>query len=482
MKIKSVFKNVLLVAICVCLVLGTVGCGEKKGNGETIVWLQRGGAPKDQTAVMEQVNAILMDRLGVKLQIDYIDAGAYTQRLQAYMASGNDYDLAFAGAGFPMVTAASMGGIVPLDELIEENAPELFDAIPDYAWELVKYEGSIYGIPNLQVLPTAIAAVINGDILDASPYTIEDFKSIDDLEPFLKWCKENVTDSKYAYPFVPRTNGETLEAWGYCDDYAKVDDVYFSQNEDGTWKATYKYFAPEYKEQVDRLRDYYEAGYIRPDIASASATTNTNDVVSFEVYKPGLEAEYAIKNEYKKAALINKPVIQKCQSLVVVGKDAKNPEMAVKVIREINTDADLYNLLTIGIEGVNYELLEDGTYRVLDPDNNVYNINRAWAFGNQFNAYVKEGADLDVWEKTAKYNEEAEISPFLGFAIDDANIATEMGQIKSVISKYSAITRGSADPDEYYDTFLAELKTAGVEKVTAEYERQVNEFYAKNHK
>ena len=484
---KSKFFNRAVAAILgACIVFACTGCGNDTATSENsdavkITWLLRMSKPKEVEPVLEEVNKILGERIGVNLELEFIDSGAYTEKLNTYMASSKPYDLAFAGAGNPLVNAASKGGILSLDELLQK-VPDLKESIPDYAWELVKYDNKIYGVPNLQVMPTALAVLLRTELLDKYGYKPEDFHSIDDLEPFL--AKVKAGEPEDMYPFSPSRNSEVLEAISYCDDYAKADNVYFKQDADGTWKGTYKYETPEYRKQAEKMYDYYSKGYIRKDIVSAEGSTvGKGAACTFSVYKPGLETEYKAQGFDLKVQLISKPVISKCQALTVVGKDSKNPEKAMEVLREINLDKKLFNLISFGIEGKNYEMVGENTYRYLgDKSTNTYWLNAPWLFGNQFNAYVKEGADPDVWEQTEKYNEEAELSPFVGFAIDDKQIRTELSQLETVISRYSVINVGAENPANYYDEFLSELKKAGSEKVAAEYERQINEFMANKNK
>ena len=478
MKAKVLLKKMLLAVLIVSLAVGVVACGDKTANNgdvPVVKWLIYAANPKNPEPVLEKVNEILIEKVGAKLEIEFIDAGAYTEKMNTYMASSYDYDLAFAGAGNPLVNAASKGGIQPIDKYLDE-LPELKKSIPDYAWELVKYQGEIYGVPNLQVLPTALGACCKTDILEKYGRSIDEFKTLDDLEPFLEEMKQKETEPNLNL-FMPTKTGSTMEAFGYCADYKKIDKVYFKQAKDGTWKATYKYELPEYRKQVERLYEFYKKGYIRKDIVSAEETTTGRNAITFAVYSPGLEDTYKRQGTNLKAALIDKPVIEKCQALTVLGKDSKHPVEALKILQEVNTNKELFNLLSLGIEGVHYEMIDDNTYRYIgDQSTNDYWINGGWRFGNQFNSYISEGSDPDVWKKTNEYNESAEISPFIGFVIDNKSIRAELSQLETVVSRYSVMNVGAQNPDEYYDKFLAELEKAGSKKVAAEYERQINEF------
>ncbi len=479
MKCSKMFKRMMAIIMCLCLSVAFAGCGDKTAkNGEdvpVVKWLIRCDSPKNIEPVLEKVNEILVKEVGAKLSLEFIDNGAYQEKMNTFMAASKYYDLAFAGAGNPLVNAASKGGIISLDEYLDE-VPELKDSIPDWAWELVKYDGEIYGVPNMQVMPVAMAALLDNGYWEKYGHTdVENIKSLDDLVPFMEAMKNNEKSSG-VYALGPTKNGQALEALDYCKEYYKVDNVYFKQDANGVWKATYKYMVPEYKKQVERFNEFYKLGYINPDIISAEGV-NIKNGISFSVYKPGLETEYKTQGYDLTPVLIQEPVVDRCNALTVIGKDAKYPVEALKILQEVNTNKELYNLLTLGIEGVHYEKVDDNTFRYIgDKNTNEYWINGGWRFGCQYNEYVKEGADPEVWEKTKAYNDSSKKSPFMGFTIDDKNIRTELTQLETVLSRYSALNLGAIDPAEYYDKFMDELKKAGVDKVVAEYEKQVNEF------
>ena len=75
-------------------------------------------------------------------------------------------------------------------------------------------------------------------------------------------------------------------------------------------------------------------------------------------------------------------------------------------------DPYLFNLLCFGVEGVNYEFAEDGSVTYIEEGG--YNPCVDWAMGNQFNAYVRTGQDLDVWDQTKAMNDAG-----IGAAVSD---------------------------------------------------------------
>ena len=145
----------------------------------------------------------------------------------------------------------------------------------------------------------------------------------------------------------------------------------------------------------------------------------------------------------------------------------------------MNTNKDLYNLLCYGIEGKHYNWIDDNHIKLVD--NGGYYLNTSWAFGNQFNSYLLEGQDDNIWEETEKVNDEAEKSRILSFVFDNSKIQTELSQISTVTQEFKNMNNGSVDWRECFDEYKSRLKAAGIENVKNEIQRQLDE-YAKTQK
>ena len=149
----------------------------------------------------------------------------------------------------------------------------------------------------------------------------------------------------------------------------------------------------------------------------------------------------------------------------------------MKFIELVNTNKELYNLFCFGIEGKHYKK-DDAGHVIADPNSGYFQNNSDWMFGNQFNAYILSGNEDNIWEETKKLNDEAVEYPLSGFTFDNSNVTAEMTAIDTVNSQFSVLNKGAQNPDEYFEDFKERQKEAGVDKVLAEYQRQIDEFLA----
>ena len=144
----------------------------------------------------------------------------------------------------------------------------------------------------------------------------------------------------------------------------------------------------------------------------------------------------------------------------------------------INTDKELYNLICYGIEGKHYEKL-DGEY-IRPIENSGYRQLACWKFGNQFNAYLLEGQEPDIWEQTRKLNDSASKASTFGFSFDETPVKSEEAQCRAIVNEYNGITYGSSDYTKLLSEYKSRLENAGLDRIIEEAQRQLDEWVKEN--
>lgn len=470
------FLSIILAAVMLCSFAGCNKKNSKNGkNKDTVItWLIPGDKQPGLSDVMEAANAIIKPKLGVKIDVQFIDAGAYNERMNMNMASGMEFDLCFTGYVNPYIKAVKNGGLLDITELLDKEVPELKKAIPDYAWEAVKTsEGKIYAVPNIQVMFNVQSLEIRKEIAEKYNFDFDSVKKVTDIEPFLEMVK-NGEDALFPW----RTNYGTAPFMG-----EKYEGVQTGVSVDvDSLKVVNIYETDEYLAAVKQLNKWFKSGYIRPDVASVMSDVQDYDAGKYAVsslsWKPGNEAVVKQSKGWDCMYVnLSEPYFSTSSAtltLTAVSKTSKHPTEALKVIELVNTDSELYNILSYGIEGKHYNLNKEGKI-VYVPDSG-YSPKAPWKFGNQFNALLEEGQDDNVWKETEALNKSSKKSPILGFVFDTDPVISEISACESVISEYSVMKNGSENPDVYYATFLKRLKSAGHDKIKAEVENQLSKF------
>jgi len=365
-----------------------------------------------------------------------------------------------------------------LDDLLK-TVPKLKEQVPDYLWKAATYEGSIYAVPNEQIVATATAMFTFKDLADKYGLDPEKIENTWDIEPYLAAIKENEPDM---IPYRLNSGMFSMSDDPEFKGFEELTTGFAIRIGDKNAKVFYEYDQPEYQAGVEKRNEWLKKGYIRSDILSAgddSIDVKTGKYAVWNaVWKPGVEASYTEQYGGREVISIRGnqiPQIKQAScvaTMLAIGRTCKNPELAIKLIELLNTDKDLYNLMAFGIEGKHFEFNDEGKVRKIA--NSGYTMD-AWKWGNQFNAYVSEGADDDVWEQTKELNESAEESVLINFVLDPGPISTELANFTAVYDEYMYVIQGM-DPNykNYEDEYRAKLNKVGVEKIIKELQRQVD--------
>lgn len=474
-------KNVrkVLCGLMALSLLGISGCGTQKQPKETssasgaatVKWLVPGDAQPDLASVVSKINEYIEPKIGVSLDLQMIDDGAYQEKIQMLMASGGDFDMCFVGYNNPYQSAVKKGGLLELDKYLE-SSPLKEDPDLKLVLDNAKYDGHIYGIPNVQIMTVCTGLVFNKKLADEYGLDYDSVTCLEDCEPYLEWVKNTHPE---IYPF--RT-GRYGGGWSFSE---FSDSIQGMKIDNDTSKVILEKDNEIGRREAEKLHEWYEKGYIRKDVASVTDDSSEYNAGKYALsrgtYKPGGETEGNLLNPDNRIVLkkVGKAYLSYDAGLgcmTAINKRSTHPDESFKVLELANTDPVLMNMLSYGVEGKHYTL-EDGKVRKISGSG--YNM-ASWKFGNVFNAYLLEGQEDDVVEQTRELHNSADQSNIKGFAFITDEVRTEIAQLETVRKKYKNINNGAEDPASYYDAYLSEIKQAGEEKLKDEIDKQLAEF------
>ncbi len=473
------------------MLMGIAGCGEKKetagGDMPTLNWALFFKEQDDLKAVEAEVNKIVEKQIGAHVNIIRIEEGNYNEKIQLGLAGGEDIDICNMAPRFGFLSHVSRGAFLPLDEVIEKNAPELLSIMPADFWEAAKVGGKLYGVPNYQIVGRMNGFVAQKDLLDKYGFDLSKTSKLEDIEPFLASVKAGEEPN-----MVPSGIMGGSYAWGlshYVGFEAIGSEKYPTaiRNHDETLTVVNQFATEEFKNYCKLLRDWYQKGYV----AQAGASDSESDLLQqgliasrIDNVAPGMEENFEKQMGGRKVQtqVIDPPFVNTANVIATmncINARTKYPDLCVKFLDLINRNVDnIYNTLVFGIEGKHYN--KTGDNRIEKIADSGYDLSGySWELGNNFNAYVYGSQADDLWEQTAKINENAEVSMILGFSFDIEPVQTELSSCQAVVDEYlGPIARGSVDVDTELPKFLEKLEAAGVDKVIAEAQRQINEWKA----
>ena len=133
----------------------------------------------------------------------------------------------------------------------------------------------------------------------------------------------------------------------------------------------------------------------------------------------------------------------------------------------------MYNLLAYGIEGIHYNKV---TEDVIDICSDRYSIGN-FTFGNKKLSYKLSHFSETLDEDLKEFDERAIISPLLEFSFDPTPVAGEIAAITEVTEEIEGpVFVGAVDPEEYIPKVIEKYRQAGLDKVIAEQQKQINNW------
>ncbi len=479
-------KRLVALLLAACMIFALCACdgkGSDEGGTPTLRIYMPGSAQSDISSVVAEANKITQEKIGAKIDIQLIDSGAYNEKMNMIMASGEAYDVCFTGYVNKYTNAVSKGGLMCLDELLE-TTPTLKKQVPQYLWDAVTFEGSIYAVPNEQITATRTVMFTFKDLAEKYGLDTESITKYEQIEPYLADIKKGEPNM---IPFRTNSGYFTMSDDADFRGFEEIINGVGIEIGDPKCKVVYVYDRPEYKAGVEKRNEWLKKGYIREDILSVGDDSmdynNAKYAVWSDVWKPGVEESLTKKFNREVVSMSNVGTAYvksaSCLStMLAIGRNSKNPEKSIKLIELLNTDKDFYNLICYGIEGKHYNLNEEG--KVVKVDDSGWSTS-SWMWGCQFNALVPEGTADTVWEETKKLNDEAEKSLLMNMVVDTSPITTEVANLASVIDEYTYVIQGlDVNYKNHEKAYRDKLSKVDLDKIIKELQKQVDACLAQN--
>lgn len=517
---KQVLKLITIVVLVITFASVFAGCGSTGGSatatsgtsGTTTVAVQStqqssaealkevtlrfifGGDKKAATdEVWNTISEKYKDKLNAKFDTTFVPWGDYQNKLIVMSASGDKWDMNFDGDWLAYYIMSNKGAYLPLNDLLPKYAPAL-DA---------KYRQS----PGILA-----AATISGNIV-ALPWTMkqnqrpyfcwrsdlaqkaglnipkDSVKTLDDIDKVLH-------DFKKAYPTMKIFQGGFgWYAQAKYELYGLGNDLYIDINDPACkiipWEQT-----QAFKDTTIYTKKFYDDGIIPKDQMISKADTgqewNQGKVATMGTTHEGVNANsvYADKSMTVESSLVypDKKYFNRTPlaNVVCINKNAANPERTLMFLDLVETDKAVYDLIQYGIEGKTYVLDGQAANYPSGMDastSNYMDWGGQWAFWKpQFMRPTPTWPD-GFWVKEAEF---ASIStnidsPLNGLFFDTESVKNEIAKRNQIAAEYrKPLDYGIVkDANESIADYIDRQKAAGVDKIIAVMQKQIDDFLAK---
>lgn len=445
------------------------------------------GNTTDYKVVQDAINEISREKIGVEVNWTVLDIGQWFEQYNLLLSGSEPVDLMVNMGGVSQ--GVSQGAFLELDELYEQYGQDIASYYDEEFLKAGRINGSLYGIAGQKDFAGTTAITYRKDIVEELGLDVSQVRSLADWTPVLEAVHE-------AYPdmaaFVSN-GGNTLNQFNSYDWDTLGDREGVLMNYGKDTEVVNLYETEEYEELVRQMRTWYQAGLVDKD--AATNTESWGDMVragkgfcSLVTGNPGSEYEHSINTGYPIGTIaITEPLSTTGNVTAVMWSIpymASEPEAAMKFLNLMYSDPEVSDLLNYGIEGTHYEMAEDGTYTYVqgqDDSSCTYHPAMTWIWPNTYIGGQWQDAAPELGEKMTEFNKNARKSKAMGFTFDNSSVINEATACSNVMQQYTfGLEVGAVDVDTVLPEFRQALKDAGIDKVIAEKQRQLDEWLAAN--
>lgn len=454
-----------------------------------------GDKPEGFDDVYAKINEILKEKLNCTISVDWLSWGDHGTKYSLLFSSGEDFDMIFTASSWcHYEQTVALGGFKALDEeFIKTFAPDLWATEPELAWEQAKIGNNIYMVPANYIEVTPDTFAVRGDWMKAFGY--EDLTSYDELIDFFM---DLAADGKYG---TTRSLG-TYWAWFEMDGKQVVQGtpkngqmVLYNGLDTTDNSVNYVLDMEGFAEYCKQAKEMATAGCWPSDVLSAvedrqagllsgrAATLQWNAGTN-RIYANQANAEHPEwdVNIYNLNPNIKYASTRYINGGIGINATSKNPERAMMVINEFATNKAIQDLAQLGIEGVNWEAVDDEHYKVIAEK--PYIASNIWGWRNM-DLMRKEtsdnptSVDVRLQELNAYFlSNIKDVHTLDSFKFDSTNVSTQFAAVEAVATTYfdPLVTGLVDDVDASIEEFRKAMDDAGMQDVLNELQKQVDEY------
>lgn len=472
------------------------------------------GTQEELDKMLAELNKILTEKVNAELDIYFIEWTDYLSNYNLTLAQ-MDGTVDLVGTASDWLDAwpnAKNGAFLELSEdMLKTYAPQTWASVPAENWELCKYNGEIYLMPEDNYAQWTNHGYIYRMDWAKEAGLADGVKSWEDLTTYWKYVKETYTD---IIPWDSDGTHQFQMASGWVASHSNFVPIDGLSN-GGLWGGTkddlYTITSPFVEdtemmvEYAKLMKEWNEIGVWKTDVLNNTAadaradfrigrsaadqhhTQTWTDLCSATssntIYETDEDAEAGFF--YFGQETGNVVALSITHGAMAVSAGSENPERALMVYDLLRNDPECYRLFNYGIEGTSYAIDENGLRTIPEGyDSEKHNINGTtnYWWGRNDDLEIKDAAKN--WEAIdklyAEYDSKKINYPYGQFVPDVDNIQSYINNVNETHNNYMkqisyGLYQGTAE--EIVAEYQEAMKAAGIDEVTAELQRQFDELY-----
>lgn len=472
--------------------------GTDISNRVEIIFYMLGDAPGDLKLIEDEINKMALEDLNCTVSFNYTTWSDYMQRYNLLLSSGQPIDLIFTSDWLNYNQYAKKGAFMELNGLLPVYAPELYKFVSRDFWDAVKVNDFIYTIPATWIEYANEGFLYREDL--RKKYNLPYPESLENIELFLEGLIKNVpncvptseivSDVGFGPFFSAQTALEIKYRWVSLSMPYGLKADYDNPTELDVYWGT-----PEFISDMKMFRRWAEKGFW-----SRNAISNKNSMgdAFLNEYSVALFSSNPVKYTkaislmksrspeievgfypYGRSTRLVKP-IHPIHNGYAVPINAGNPERALMFYEKMVLDKRYNHLTNYGIEGVHYQIDDDGYYEMIGTaDTNGFTIEsmNSWAWRNPDYMLYERSMDTAL-ELFKEFDTYASPDIFYGFVEDYTPYQAERAALYQVQSQYLVLIQAGMvkDVEKAVADFMEKAYSAGMGKIHKEYKKQWLEY------
>jgi putative aldouronate transport system substrate-binding protein len=434
----------------------------------------------DGGPVAEALDAYVSPRIGAHVALEFVEMDQYDQAVAQSAVSGTLPDVFLIWDPDIEQSLFRNGQILALDGLLSQYGEGTRQWVGGDLLGAHTFDGHVYGIPNLFDRAVCICFEYRAGIADAYGLDMGSVRSFESLTGVLRELHRKA-------PGLTPISEWNFTTWDTLGDSLGV------LMDGGRGAEVANLYETEEYEAICRLvRQWRDDGLIEDqdsDLASINRFERSPEYFGrLSGYNPGLPyLDAASAGEPIECVLLTEPFT--CTDKTKYGAWAvssatASPEASMRFIELMYTDPAVANLLSYGVEGAHYVVVDReggviGFPEGVDAATSEYAQFRNYHYGNEFITYVWEGFPADLWEQVRRFNDSAARSRAYGFSYDRGPVEEQAYACQKAVQEYGPLLRaGIGDTDRLLGEFQDALRRAGIDAVVAEKQRQLDAWLA----
>lgn len=451
------------------------------------------------------INAITEPEIGVTVTLDPVMVWDLPSTSALAITSNEEIDLMaiipMTGGLDSIMNYTSKNMLLPLDDLYAEYGTDIQASIGEL--EKIGYVGdTLYAIPNNYYAGHGYSFLARTVELEALGFSFdeEQIYTLEDIEELMAAYKEAKGDGYYA--IAGYSEGDLAAMLCPTDDLG--DGAVGSLMNNGLDDTTVvnRFATDEYKATYDKIREWYQAGYINPDVISITDTWpalfQTGQYLGGFSGTNGSGLESILMNEQSAGEDVTVIRFQEdvatttaaSYGLWAIPVTCEYPEKAMQFLNLLFQERELSEsvsaLLSAGMEGQTYQIVEtlDDGRVIVDYVDGVDRTNIPYSgalpiYGDELRTPKYVPVTAELFDEMVAYNDTLKYSNAFGYMFDSTMYGSQISAINNVIETYhSQLTWGIVDVDSVLPQFLSELEAAGINDVIAANQEQLDAWLA----